>query len=113
MMPDRLKVGVVGARNIGKHHAKWYAQLGAEVVALYGRTPESVERSAAGLRDLFGFSGKTYHDWEAFVRDPAFEAVSVCSPADAHAANAVDLLQAGKHVLCEKPLVCDWDATPQ
>jgi predicted dehydrogenase len=112
-MPEKLGVGVVGARNIGKHHAKWYAQLGAEVVAIYGRTPTSVESSAAALRDLFGFAGKAYHDWGAFVADPAIQAVSVCSSADAHAANTLDLLKAGKHVLCEKPLVWDWDAKPE
>jgi len=111
-MQKKLGVGVVGARNIGKHHAKWYAQLGADVVAIYGRTPESAARSAEGLRDLFGFSGATYHDWDAFVKDPAIAAVSVCSPAEAHAANTIDLLRAGKHVLCEKPLVWDWDAAP-
>jgi predicted dehydrogenase len=112
-MGQKLGVGVVGARNIGKHHAKWFAQLGAEVVGIYGRSAESAEQSAAALRDLFGFTGKAYHDWEAFVRDPEIEAVSVCSPADAHAANTVDLLKAGKHVLCEKPLVWDWEASPE
>jgi hypothetical protein len=112
-MQTKLRVGVVGARNIGKHHAKWYAQLGAEVVAIYGRSAESVAQSAAGLRELFGFEGKTYHDWGAFVHDPSIAAVSVCSPADAHAANVLDLLQAGKHVLCEKPLVWDWAMAPE
>jgi predicted dehydrogenase len=112
-MAEKLGVGVVGARNIGKHHAKWYAQLGAEVVAIYGRTPATAESSAAALRDLFGFTGTAYHDWGAFVADAAMQAVSVCSPADAHAANTLDLLKAGKHVLCEKPLVWDWEAAPE
>jgi predicted dehydrogenase len=111
-MQKKLGVGVVGARNIGKHHAKWFAQLGADVVAVYGRTAESVSRSAAALRELFGFAGTAYHDWNAFVGDRAIQAVSVCSPADAHAANTLDLLRAGKHVLCEKPLVWDWEASP-
>jgi len=111
-MTTPLRVGIVGAHGIGKHHAKWFALAGCEVVASYGRTEESANAAAAGLRDLFGFKGKAFHDWEQFRREGGFEACSVCSPAEAHLPNVRDLAADGKHLLCEKPLVWDWSATP-
>lgn len=111
-MSSPLRIGIVGARGIGKHHAKWFARAGCEVVAIYGRSEESAQSAAAALQDLFGFSGRAYHDWERFRREGGFDACSVCSPAEAHLANVRDLAADGKHLLCEKPLVWGWDRTP-
>jgi hypothetical protein len=111
-MTAPLRVGIVGARGIGKHHAKWFAGAGCEVVAIYGTTRESAEAAAAGLRDLFGFSGRAFHDWDAFRREGDFQAVSVCSPAERHLENVRDLAADGVHLLCEKPLVWDWSFPP-
>src|SRR5262245_27464559 len=111
-MNQRLRVGIVGARGIGKHHAKWFARSGCEVVAVYGRTPESCGRAETALKSLFDFDGEMTADWDAFVRDPRLQAVSVGSPAEAHAEQVLALLAAGKDVLCEKPLVWDWEQAP-
>jgi predicted dehydrogenase len=111
-MSKPLRVGIVGARGIGKHHAKWFDRAGCEVSAIYGRTQEAAESSAAALRDLFGFSGKAFHDWERFRREGGFDACSVCSPAEAHGENVRDLAADGKHLLCEKPLVWNWNLSP-
>lgn len=112
-MAERLPVGIVGARGIGKHHAKWFVRCGCEVVAVYGRTPETCAQAEAALRALFDFRGEMTHDWQRFVADPRFRAASVCSPAEAHAQQVVDLLRAGKDVLCEKPLVWQWETVPE
>src|SRR5205823_6698372 len=105
VMEGPLRVGIVGARGIGKHHAKWFALAGCELAAIYGTTPESAERAAAAVRELAPFPGRVFSDWEQFVAEGNFQAASVCSPADAHHRNVLDLLRAGRHVLCEKPLV--------
>lgn len=107
-----MKVAIVGARGIGKHHAKWFARAGCEVTAIYGTTEESAAAAAAGLRESFGFSGRAFSDWERFRREGGFEACSVCSPAERHWENVRDLAADGTHLLCEKPLVWHWDATP-
>lgn len=109
-MNERLRVGIVGARGIGKHHAKWFNRADCEVIAVYGRTPETCALADATLRGIFDFRGEVTRDWDRFVRDDRFQAASVCSPAEAHADQAVALLRAGKDVLCEKPLVWDWTA---
>jgi predicted dehydrogenase len=112
-MDRPLRIGIAGARGIGKHHAKWFAQAGCEVTAVYGTSEASVERAAAGLRDLFGFTGRTYHDWDRFLAEGGFDACSVCSPAERHRENVESLAARGVHLLCEKPLVWDWDKTPE
>ena len=111
-MSAPLRVGIAGARGIGRHQAKWFAQLGCEVAALYGTSAASAEAAAAELRKLFGFRGRVEWDWDRFVQAPDLDAISVCSPPEAHAANAMAALRAGKHVLCEKPLLWDWEIGP-
>lgn len=111
-MSRALRVAIVGARGIGKHHAKWFRRSGCDVVALYGTTPESAGRAAEGVGALVPFEGRVFSDWPAFLSEGGFEAASVCSPADAHARNVIDLVGAGKHVLCEKPLYWNWEAAP-
>jgi len=111
-MSPPLKVGIVGARGIGRHHAGWYAAAGCEVTAVYGTTPESAGAAAARMRDTFGFSGRAFHDWDRFRREGGFDACSICSPAEQHYSNARDLASDGKHLLCEKPLVWNWGYEP-
>src|SRR5690242_17733774 len=111
-MNDPIRVGIVGARGIGRHHAKWFAQLGCPIVSLFGTTPESAAAAAEAVRSLIDFHGRVESNWERFIAAPDLDAVAICSPPEAHAANAVDALLAGKHVLCEKPLVWDWRAGP-
>ncbi|MCC2671000.1 MAG: oxidoreductase domain protein [Armatimonadetes bacterium] len=112
-MTRPLKIGIAGARGIGKHHAKWFAKAACDVTAIYGRTEESALAAAAGLRDLFGFTGRAFHDWDRFRAEGGFEACSVCSPAEAHLENVQDLAADGRHLLCEKPLVWNWDRSPR
>jgi predicted dehydrogenase len=111
-MTEPLRAAIVGAKGIGKHHAKWFARSGCEVVAIYGTTPDSVQAAASALNDLMGFTGRAFHQWDRFVADAGFDACSVCSPAESHAQNVHSLLAAGKHVLCEKPLCWNWDYSP-
>ncbi len=108
-----MKVAVVGARGFGKHHAKWLTKAGCEVTALFGTSAESAEAAAAGLRESIGFAGVVYSDWRRFLDEADFAACSVCSPADSHLENVADLAAAGKHLLCEKPLVWNWEHSPE
>jgi predicted dehydrogenase len=108
-----MRVAVVGARGIGKHHAKWFSRAGCEVAAIYGTQPESAEAAAAAIRELVPFTGRVFSDWDRFLAEGDFTAASVCSPAEAHQDNVVALARAGKHVLCEKPLAWHWESRPE
>ncbi len=62
--------------------------------------PECGARAGAGG----AYGGKAYASVEALLADPTVDAVSVCSANASHAQIAVAALEAGKHVLCEKPM---------
>ncbi len=59
-------------------------------------------RAAEAARRLGWAAGAS--DWRSVVTDDAIDLVDICTPGDSHAAIAIAALEAGKHVLCEKPL---------
>jgi len=73
-----------------------------DVVAICARRPESVARAgeSLGIPD-------TSTDWEAFVRRDDLDLISVCTPVGLHAAQTIAAVEAGKHVLVEKPQALD------
>lgn len=101
------QVAVLGASGIGKHHAKWWALEGADVCAIAGSTEATVCKTAAGLQELFGFSGRGYGSVEALLERERPDIVDVCTPPSLHFKHCRMALEAGCHVLCEKPLVYD------
>jgi predicted dehydrogenase len=58
---------------------------------------------AAGFAREFGAS-KAYRDWRDLLADAEIDAVYIATPVDLHAGQAVAAAEAGKHVLCEKPM---------
>ncbi len=69
-----------------------------EVAALCSRRQESVE--AAG--EKLGVADCST-DWERFVQRDDLDVISICTPVDLHAEQTIAAIEAGKHVLCEKP----------
>jgi predicted dehydrogenase len=99
MMAKRLRVGIIGAGGIAGLHAEAYAQMPETVTV----TAVS-DISAAAAETLSGKLGATpYEDYRAML-DADVDAVDICLPHHLHAAAAVAAAQAGKHILCEKPL---------
>ena len=96
-----IKVGVIGAGVMGADHARILATsvAGAELVAV---SDPDVPRRNALASDLGVTS--THDDAMALIADPAVEAVIVASPDPTHKPLTLACLDAGKPVLCEKPL---------
>lgn len=70
-----------------------------EATAIAGRSAEAARRLGAG------FTIPTIAtDYRDVLRDPAIDAVHICTPNAQHFLMAKDALQAGKHLICEKPL---------
>jgi UDP-N-acetyl-2-amino-2-deoxyglucuronate dehydrogenase len=124
-----IGVGIVGCGIIARTHIRALLAFphDARVTALASRSQESIAGAAAYLRaqaeeqaaeaDVTGdralaasyrehaASTRTAHaDWQALVADPTVDAVIVTTPPFLHHPVTVAALQAGKHVLCEKPL---------
>lgn len=107
MNAARLNVALIGYSFMGKVHAQaWqtaprFFDLGCEL-----QLHTAVGRSAAPLADFANrFSiPNTSQDWREVIDDPEVDALDLCVPGDMHAEIAIAALEAGKHVLCEKPL---------
>jgi predicted dehydrogenase len=98
-MAKTIKAGVIGA-GIGKFHIEGYQKhSGAEVAALADVNPAALVATA----DKFDICGR-YTDYKTMLADPAIDCVSVCVPNALHMPVVMDCLEAGKDVLCEKPL---------
>jgi predicted dehydrogenase len=101
MSQGLLRVGIVGVgNNAASHHLPAYRLLPSiEVAACCATTPA---RAQAGAERL-GIP-KAYTDVGTMIRAERLDAVSICSTNDAHFQNTLDAIQAGAHVLCEKPM---------
>ena len=67
----------------------------------------AVSRARAELAEGFAreFGARRWHaDWHELVRDPEIDAVYVATPVDLHAPQTIAAAEAGRHVLCEKPM---------
>ncbi|RHA38298.1 Gfo/Idh/MocA family protein [Cellulomonas rhizosphaerae] len=103
----RLGVGMVGYAFMGVAHAQAWRNaprffdlpLAVDMAVVAGRNEAAVRAAAAtqGWRDV-------ETDWKALVGRDDVDLVDVCTPGDTHAEIAIAALEAGKHVLCEKPL---------
>lgn len=97
---SRLGIGVIGAGSISAMHLQSYAaNPDVELVAVYDRNVERAEERAA----KYGVA-RAYATLEELLADPKVDAVSICTWNNSHAELAIAALEAGKHVLVEKPL---------
>jgi len=98
-MAKKYKVGVIGVGFIGPAHMEGIRRLGFDVVAVAEATQELAEQSAERL-----LVPKAYGDWKDLIADPEIDVVHIASPNFLHYKHAKAALEAGKHVICEKPL---------
>ena len=97
-----LRVAIVGCGGIAQTHIKYLTAIpGVSVVAGADINPAALDRmkSAHGVTSL-------YENYETMLKEVGhtFDAVSICTPNGVHFAPAVAAANAGKHVLCEKPM---------
>ena len=93
------KVGLLGSGFMGSTHARAYARL--PDVQVSGVSSRSYAKAAALAQEV---GAETYTDTIALVADPRIAAVSVTLPTPLHKEYVMQALDAGKHVLVEKPM---------
>jgi predicted dehydrogenase len=101
-MENRMKpirTAIFGTGFMGRVHLEAIRRLeSVDVAAIAGRNAEAAQRLGAG------FLIPAVGDYRDVLRDPAIDAVQICTPNAQHFPMAKAALEAGKHVLCEKPL---------
>ena len=99
-MENNLTVGIVGLR-MGKSHAEAVLAYGAKIGGI-------CDTDAQRLRDVgeaLSVDPALWHeDYRSMVSDPTLDAVIIVTPDQLHRQMVLEFLEAGKHVLCEKPL---------
>lgn len=96
-----IKVGLIGCGGISRPHVRGYAEIPdrARVTAVADVVQENAERRAeeAGGAQIFA-------DYRDMIAKADIDAVDICLPHHLHADAIIAAAEAGKHVLCEKPL---------
>jgi len=98
-MSNRIRWGILGTGGIANSFVKDLKATGHQVTAVGSRTCEAAERFAA----QHGIA-RAHASYEALVHDDQVDVVYVSTPHPFHLSNALLALEAGKHVLVEKPL---------
>ncbi|MDX6376779.1 MAG: hypothetical protein QOE98_1082, partial [Gaiellaceae bacterium] len=100
-MAEKIRWGVLGAANIAVEKVSPALQRGArnEVVAIASLRPESGRAAAKRL----GID-RVHESYEALLADPEVDAVYNPLPNHLHVPWSIRAAEAGKHVLCEKPI---------
>ena len=101
-MTRRIGAGVIGAGFAGRIHARSVQLAGGRLVGIVGSSPERSEAIAGEFGEARAFTSP-----QELIADAAVEVVHVCTPNFLHGEFAEAALQAGKHVVCEKPLALD------
>jgi predicted dehydrogenase len=97
----RLRVGVLGCGPIAQfaHFDACVKARNAELHAICDVAPDLVDRMACTYQPE-----RRYADYAAMLADPDVEAVVIATADSFHVPAAIQALEAGKHVLCEKPI---------
>ncbi|WP_219838345.1 Gfo/Idh/MocA family protein [Paenibacillus sp. R14(2021)] len=99
----KARVGIIGCGGIanGKHLPSLAQVKNAEIVAFCDVIVEKAEEAKAKYGSE---ESKVYADYKELLKDASIDVIHVCTPNDSHAVISIDALEAGKHVLCEKPM---------
>ncbi|MEY2945930.1 MAG: hypothetical protein RL243_690 [Actinomycetota bacterium] len=96
---DGIRVGIIGGGFMGRVHTQAARSAGATIVGIASSSAESAEKAAKQL----GIS-KWYATAEDLINDPTIDVVHILTPNASHAPLSLAAMNAGKHVICEKPL---------
>ena len=97
-----INAAIIGLGFVGRAHWEALRRLGVTIQGVLDSTPERTKAA----RDALGLP-RAYASLEELAADPSLHIVHLCTPNNEHFQEASQLLRAGKHVICEKPLALD------
>lgn len=115
-----VRIGLIGVGFMGMTHFEGAKALtGGRIAAIATRSQKKLNGDWSDIQGNFGPRGSSevdlsdvtkYADYRQLLADPNIDLVDICLPTDQHEAVTIEALQAGKHVLVEKPIATDPDA---
>jgi len=96
----KLRVAIIGTGMIANRHAKEYQKMDNARLTAAAATNRPRAKAFAKTYQI----GKVLTAWEELLEQDDVDAVSICLPDHLHAPATGNALEAGKHVLCEKPM---------
>lgn len=102
-MSDKVRIGLIGCGGIanGKHMPSLSKLNNVQLVAFCDIVVERAEKAA---KEYGAPGAKVYTDYHKLLADASIDVVHVLTPNDSHAEITIAALEAGKHVMCEKPM---------
>ncbi len=98
------KFGIIGGGTIARFHAQaMQAMQGGELIAIFARNPDKAKKLGKE------FNCKYYSNIALFLADKELDIVTIATPSGAHLEPTIKAANAGKHIICEKPL----EVTPE
>lgn len=114
-----VRIGIIGIGFMGMTHFEAAKKVtGGKVTAIATRSEKKRNGDWSDIQGNFGPRGsaqtdlsgvKTYSDYHDLLADPEIDLVHVCLPTERHESVSIEALQAGKHVLVEKPIAIELD----
>jgi UDP-N-acetyl-2-amino-2-deoxyglucuronate dehydrogenase len=110
MASDDFRLALIGTGNISKRHVSAMADLKSKglddfvVTAVCDINEMSAEAAAASLEERLGLRPAIYTDYEELLTTEEIDGADICLPHGYHHSVGIDCMDAGVHVLCEKPL---------
>ncbi|HOJ35236.1 MAG TPA: Gfo/Idh/MocA family oxidoreductase [Clostridiales bacterium] len=107
-MGKKFRVGIIGCGGIanGKHMPALKNTGRVDMVAFC----DIIEERAVKAAQEYGTpDAKVYTDYKELLKDDTIEIVHVCTPNRSHSFITIDALEAGKHVMCEKPMAKTYE----
>src|SRR5580693_9235048 len=97
---EKVGIAIVGSQFVAEIHAESYSHVpDAELVAVASPTPGHAEQFASKHRIPHAFV-----DYRRLLELPEVDLVDLCLPNSLHCQATIEAAEAGKHVICEKPL---------
>jgi predicted dehydrogenase len=103
-----IRVGVIGAGGMAEYHIEGFREAGAEVVAVADLNIDAAKALTAKFE-----IPETYKSLTEMIEKADVDAVSIITPNKFHKMLAIEALNAGKHVFCEKPPALNADETTE
>jgi predicted dehydrogenase len=104
-MSEKIRIGLIGCGGIMRGHAKRLLSIPeVEIVALDDISDDQLAKFYEAVPEVEGLP--VFYDYREMLEKVEMDAVEIATPHTLHFQQAMDCLDAGKHVLLEKPMVC-------